>query len=68
MAERTVQVLKEKCRGCGACVTQCPERAFSLDTDCETNKKLVNIEAARCTGCGKCIPYCRYGALIFRGE
>jgi ferredoxin len=62
-----VHVSTERCRGCGACVTKCPEQAITLFTN-EENRKIIRIEASKCTGCGKCIPMCRYSALILKGK
>ncbi|WP_303850834.1 4Fe-4S binding protein [Seleniivibrio woodruffii] len=62
MANERVQIVTGRCRGCGACVTQCRECAITLFTDAD-NRKLIRIDTAKCTGCGKCIPICRYGAV-----
>jgi len=67
MEGKRVQVLTDRCRGCGACVTKCPAHAITLFTNME-NRKIINIDALKCTGCGECIPMCRYHAIIFKGE
>ncbi len=67
MANERVQVITDRCRGCGACVTVCPEWAVTLFTD-RNNRKIIRIEAAKCSGCGDCIPMCRYHAIISEGE
>jgi len=46
-------VIKGVCKGCGACITACPNKAISYDTD---DKALIDVEI--CLTCGYCTPVC----------
>ncbi len=56
-----LEVVEEKCVGCGACVTACPFNAITM----ENSLAVVND---RCTLCGACVEACPYGALVLRKE
>ena len=56
-----LEVVEEKCVGCGACVTACPFNAITM----ENSLAAVND---RCTLCGACVEACPYGALVLRKE
>lgn len=55
-----VKVIKEKCVGCGACVSACPFDAIEI-----IDKKAVIGD--KCTACGSCIEVCPVEA-IFKEE
>lgn len=50
------QVDTEKCTGCAACVSFCPEDAISMN-------ETAHIEIKTCTGCAQCITKCPQFAL-----
>lgn len=52
-----MQVDKERCKGCGACVSDCPQGAIRL-----RQKKAVIAE--NCSQCGACLRVCPEGALV----
>jgi len=54
-----LEVIKEKCRGCGLCVKACPFGAIEM-----VNKLAVVKES--CTGCGACLDSCQFRALQLR--
>ncbi len=54
----SIQVLNEKCVGCGLCVKACPFGAIVL-----TNKKAV-VDLHKCTLCGACATACKFNAII----
>lgn len=56
-----IKVVKEKCIGCGACITECPFDALTMDGS------IVVEDIARCKSCGLCIPACPSDALILPG-
>lgn len=62
-----IKILDDKCRGCGACVTQCHTKTLSLDLD-TSNRKKISAVNDDCDGCGACLPMCRYDALILCGH
>lgn len=55
-----IKVIKEKCVGCGACVTVCPADAINM-----IDKKAVITD--KCIACGACINKCPVEA-IFKEE
>jgi len=54
---------KNKCRGCGRCVSACPVNAIYF----EENSGL-SIDKEKCINCGKCIESCFYGARQITGK
>jgi ferredoxin len=45
---------EERCTSCGACITVCPTKAFSVDP----KTRLVLFDNEKCIACGLCIPAC----------
>ena len=45
---------EERCTHCGACITMCPTRAFSL----EQGTRKVNFDNSRCIVCELCVRAC----------
>lgn len=56
-----IEVVGEKCVGCGVCVKACPYEALVPENS------LVAVND-RCTLCGACVESCPYGALVLRKE
>ncbi|MEG2171750.1 MAG: 4Fe-4S binding protein [Desulfovibrionaceae bacterium] len=55
---RTVQHT-ERCKGCGFCIRECPQKALSFSE--EVNKKgyaVVAIDTTLCVACGTCYTVC----------
>ena len=52
-----IEIILEKCTGCGLCVKACPFAAIKVK-----NKK-AEIEA-NCTLCGSCVDVCKLDAII----
>jgi len=53
----TLEIDREKCMGCGGCVSLCPVDALELK-----NKKLT-IDHEKCVECGNCVKFCPVKAL-----
>ncbi len=59
----SIKVIKEKCDGCGICISICPYDAIQLKDN------LAEIDLDACTLCGACVPDCPTSAiLIEKGE
>lgn len=46
-----------RCNGCGACITICPQEAISLIG------ATARIDPKLCRGCGRCVDVCMSGAI-----
>ena len=60
MLGRKVLIDKEKCDGCGLCVTACHEGAIEL-----VDGKAELVREDVCDGLGDCLPACPRGAISF---
>lgn len=60
MIRRIIEIDKEKCNGCGACVTACHEGAIGL-----IDGKAELMRDDYCDGLGDCLPNCPTGAITF---
>lgn len=56
---------KEKCTGCGECVSACPENIIEIDTD---HLPKVEFSKGECTFCEDCVAVCKDAALIIAGS
>lgn len=52
---------KDKCIGCGACVSVCASIAGAIKW--RKSGRKVEVDAAKCLGCGACVKECPVGAL-----
>ncbi|HRY83571.1 MAG TPA: FAD-binding protein [Candidatus Cloacimonadota bacterium] len=55
-----IEVISEKCVGCGACLKACAYEAIKLDD------KLAVIDIDKCTLCGACVQACPFDAIVIR--
>lgn len=54
-----LEVLHDKCVGCGKCVRECKREVFALK-----DKKAVVKDIKLCVGCGKCVDkFCSFDAI-----
>ena len=58
-----IEILKEKCTGCGLCFKSCPYDAFEFEPY-EGNKlgRVAKVNA-KCSFCNQCLTACRFGAI-----
>ncbi len=57
-----IQIIEEKCVGCGMCLRACPYGAI------EVTDKLAVIDHDHCTLCGACVESCKFDAIVLRKE
>ena len=60
MKRQIIHIDKDKCNGCGLCVTACKEGAIGLK---EGKAELLRDDY--CDGLGNCLPVCPTGAITF---
>jgi len=53
-----IEVIKEKCNGCGLCIKACPFGAIKVE------KNLAIIDLNICNLCGACVEVCKFSAII----
>jgi ferredoxin len=63
MVQRIISIDKEKCNGCGLCVTACAEGAIGL-----IDGKARLVREDYCDGLGNCLPVCPVGAIRFEQD
>lgn len=55
-----IEVISEKCVGCGACLKACAYEAIKIED------KLAAIDIDKCTLCGACVQACPFDAIVIR--
>jgi len=65
-----IEVSDDHCKGCGLCVTACPQEVMALDMSRLTPKGYhpVQLIAEGCTGCAICAIVCPDAALTVYQE
>jgi len=62
-----VRAEPDLCRGCGACVRDCPAFGLELQREGRNRFRLIHY-ADRCAYCGQCEQSCRFGAIRLTNE
>jgi len=57
-----IEIIQDKCVGCGACLSSCPYGAISLKDN------LAVIDDDKCTLCGACVSSCGFDAIMLRKD
>ncbi|MBW6514605.1 MAG: FAD-binding protein [Candidatus Syntrophosphaera sp.] len=55
-----IEVIDQKCVGCGACIRACAYDAIRMEG------KLAVIDPEKCTLCGACVQSCPFDAIVIR--
>jgi len=63
MVRQIIRIDKEKCNGCGLCVSACHEGAIGL-----RDGKAALLRDDYCDGLGNCLPVCPTGAITFENR
>ena len=71
MAQGAIEIVPERCKGCGLCVEFCPKRGIRL-ADCADGRGIciaVHCDEDSCTGCAICAAVCPDVAVrVYRAE
>ena len=63
MVRQIINIDREKCNGCGLCVSACHEGAIGMK-----DGKAVLLRDDYCDGLGDCLPVCPTGAITFENR
>jgi ferredoxin len=63
MSASVVYAATLDCKGCGACLKTCPERALRPAPPSFDGPPLLTL-VDKCTGCGECLEVCPADAFI----
>lgn len=63
-----IEILKEKCIGCGLCFKSCPYDAFEFEPyDGNKAGKIAKVNA-KCSFCNQCLTACKFGAIVEKAQ
>ncbi|MBQ4650236.1 MAG: FAD-binding protein, partial [Firmicutes bacterium] len=59
-----IEILKDKCIGCGLCFKSCPYDAFEFEPyDGNKLGKVAKVNS-KCSFCNQCLTACKFGAIV----
>lgn len=61
-----LEILQDKCIGCGACVRTCPSRLIRIENT--EDERIVMFSSGRCIYCGRCAAACPEKAIQITHE
>lgn len=61
-----LDIIADKCLGCGNCVRTCPSRLISIENT--NSEKIIVFSAGRCIYCGRCASACPEKAIQITHE
>ncbi|MBN2110402.1 MAG: 4Fe-4S binding protein [Methanosarcinaceae archaeon] len=53
-----IELNEDECVDCGACISVCPTKVFSMDKDYS-----LLVDTSKCIQCGTCVEMCPHNAL-----
>lgn len=63
-----VEVIAEKCIGCGACIRACPSPLANSVKTAEDGRTVTEIDGSKCIACGECIKACKARARDYNDD
>lgn len=63
-----IEVIQDKCVGCGACVRACPSPEANILKVLENGKTVTEINPDKCIACGECIKACSVKARDYNDD
>lgn len=63
-----IQLNRDKCVGCNACVRACPAGDANIAKTDENGKLIIHVDDDRCIKCGACIKACSHNARTFQDD
>ncbi|MGN0665447.1 MAG: [Fe-Fe] hydrogenase large subunit C-terminal domain-containing protein [Huintestinicola sp.] len=66
--ENLIEVIKDRCIGCGACVRACPSPEASVMKIGENGRLVSEINQDKCIACGQCITACTQRARDYNDD
>lgn len=58
-----IEIIKDKCTGCGLCFKSCPYDAFEFEPYEGNKLKRVAKVNSKCSFCNQCLTACKFGAI-----
>lgn len=58
-----IEILKEKCIGCGQCLKSCPYDAFEFEPYSGNKAGRIIKVNSKCSSCNQCLTACKFGAI-----